>query len=111
MAEQYTPNLGQTPAADARRDAVHIAVAPVVAGDILDPCSHVWLDGDGVAFFFGLPEGSRRLGIVDPFRDSRVMKGELFWLCLYPGTITGLRHVWSHPAFLPARRQEDNRAS
>lgn len=30
MAEQYAPNLGGIPGPDARRDAVHVAAAPVV---------------------------------------------------------------------------------
>ena len=95
MAEQYVPNLGHLADADARRDAVHIAVAPVVAGCCLSPGEHVGLDADGRAS----RAVSGHIGIVDPFLRCPVQKGERFWLFLYPGTVTSLRHVWTHPAF------------
>lgn len=94
---QYTPNLGHTPEPNARRDAVHIAVAPVVAGEKLMRGHPVAMSARGEA------AGSiNPIGIVDPFREEVfVERGERFWLFLYPGTITGLRHVWTHPAFAP----------
>lgn len=97
MAEQYVPNLGQTPAADARRDAVHVAVAPVVAGQRLSPGEHVGFGGNGLVY----PGMSPVIGVVDPFLVETVKPGQRFWLYLYPGTVTSLRHVWSHPAFKP----------
>jgi hypothetical protein len=94
MAEMFVPNLGQTPDAEARRDAVHVAVAPVVAGQTLLPGVTVGLDVDGEAVRSADP-----IGIVDPFRTDAVEPGERFWLLLFPNTITGLRHSWTHPAF------------
>jgi hypothetical protein len=85
---------------DRRRDAIHIAVAPVTASDRLAPGQHVGLVQEGNLELVG-PSG-RTIGVVDPFLVEDVEPGQRFWLFLYPGTITGLRHVWTHPAFSAA---------
>ncbi len=93
-----TPNLGETPPDGAARDAVHVAVCPMTAGEDLNPGDHVG---------FGLESRRDRVwktrvgpaGVVDPFLTAPVRRGERFWLFLYPGTVTALRHVWTHPSF------------
>lgn len=97
MTQQYTPNLGELCTDEARRDAIHIAVAPVIAGQRLNPGNHVGLV-DGVARV-GLPPGISSIGVVDPFLGNAVEVGQRFWLFLYPNTVTSLRHVWTHPSF------------
>lgn len=79
----------------AERDAIHIAIAPVVAGEELEPGTHVGFDENGLAVTFK----SKSIGVVDPFLKYPVEKGQKFWLFLYPKTVTNLRHDWSHPAF------------
>ena len=79
-----------------RRDAIHVAVAPVTASCRLHPGEHVGLLGEDDVVG---PCGEDNIGIVDPFLRKPVERNERFWLFLYPGTITGLRHVWKHPAF------------
>src|SRR5262245_32401756 len=93
---QSTPLLGQPPGENDRRDAIHIAIAPVTASGELRPGQHVGPLPGGR--FGGVEEP---IGIVDPFLREPVRDGQLFWLCLYPYTITSLRHVWTHPAFKP----------
>jgi hypothetical protein len=88
--------IGKLITSDAHRDAIHVAVAPVTAAQELQPGQHVGLRGDGRALATEHP-----IGIVDPFLHERVPEGQRFWLFLYPGTITSLRHVWTHPAFRP----------
>lgn len=78
-----------------KRDAIHLAVEPIVAGEVLRPGNHIKID-KGVAYRIATGEG---LSIVDPFLGGTVKKGERFWLILYPRTINSLRHVWSHPSF------------
>lgn len=78
-----------------KRDAIHIAVEPVIAGERLSPGAHVGPRADGT---WGT-EAERHLGIVDPFLTANVRKGQRFWLLVYPRKITSLRHVWSHPDF------------
>jgi len=86
--------LGKLASDDAGRDAIHIAVAPCVAAEVLSPGEHVGIDADGLASPKAPP-----IGIVDPYLMRAVKAGERFYLCLYPNTITSLRHHWVHPAF------------
>lgn len=95
------PRLGQLiEDGDRRRDAIHIAVAPVTAAERLAPGQHVGLVQEGNTELVGSCD--HNIGIVDPFLAEGVEPGQRFWLFLYPGTITGLRHVWTHPAFATA---------
>lgn len=87
--------LGTVIDATAGRDAVHLAVEPAVAGEKLYPGSHVRLAGGRAV------TGGETFGIVDPFLKGPVYEGQHFWLVVYPRTITSLRHVWEHPAFVP----------
>lgn len=88
--------LGELITEPQNRDAVHIAVAPVIAVSKLAPGDHVgFIAGNKV----GRISAIRCVGIVDPFLRGEVNTGEQFWLYLYPGSITSLRHDWTHPAF------------
>ena len=81
------------------RDAVHVAVISAVAGQKFEPGQAVgFVSTDGHGEHTAVI-GVTPLGIVDPFIQSAVKKGQRFWLYLYPRTITGLRHQWTHPAF------------
>jgi hypothetical protein len=75
-------NLGQLVTGDVGRDAVHVAVIPMTA------------------FRRMVPGEKLKNGIVDPFLTAPVEAGQRFYLCLYPNTVTSLRHVWEHPAFV-----------
>lgn len=74
-----------------KRDAIHLAVLPVMAGARLKPGQEIALT-DGLA----TPQAGGML-IVDPFLRAPAMPGERFWAVLKPRLVTSLRHVWTHP--------------
>lgn len=92
--------LGMIHEREEKRDAIHLAVMPVEAGERLNPGEHIGIV-NGKAFV-GHPTC---IGVVDPFLTAAVGRGERFWLVIYPRKIQSLRHVWSHPGLpdeLPA---------
>ncbi len=95
----YAPGVGKLipQGEDALRDAIHLAVAPVLAAEYLRPGQRVVLVGGRAQ---GVSDGDPAVGVVDPFLTVAVREGQRFWLFLYPGTVTSLRHVWTHPAFM-----------
>ena|ERR1700728_3715828 len=86
--------LGTIIGEGAGRDAIHLAVEPVIAKEYLEPGTDVGIASDGKA-----SAHVKKVGIVDPFLTQTVKPGEKFWLVVYPRQITSLRHVWSHPDF------------
>lgn len=86
--------LGQIITDEQQRDAIHVAVVPIVAAEYLKPGDPIGrIDGD----LFG--ECHEPIGVVDPFLKQGVEPGQKCWLFLYPNTVTGMRHHWEHPAF------------
>lgn len=77
-----------------KRDAIHLAVVPMVAMETMSPGEACGPVPGGAA-----PYAVEKLGIVDPFLSAPIRKGERFWFFLRPRLVTSLRHVWSHPAF------------
>jgi hypothetical protein len=88
-------NIGQLITEDyPQKDAIHIAVAPVTAGEKLNPGDHIgFLEGGTVG------EVENPIGIVDPFLKIPVKPDQRFWIFLYPKSTKNLRHDWEHPAF------------
>jgi hypothetical protein len=99
--KKHEVHLGTIPSADSKRDAVHVAVVPVEAGERLQP-------GDDICIIAGAAfRGSiRAIGIADPFISGPIPKGSLFWLLLFPKTVENLRHDLDHPSF-PREVQAD----
>lgn len=96
-----TPEIGKSIVSGQKqeKDAIHIAIAPVVADCLLRSGEHIGFvkeDNKTVSNMAG-----KKIGIVDPFLTLPVKRGEQFWMFLYPNTIISLRHDWSHPDFTP----------
>ena len=87
--------LGQLLSGNEGRDAVHVCVIPVQAAQTLLPGQRVTVKNGRAWIINGPPTG-----IVDPFLDvACVYKDEWCYILPMPGTITNMRHVWSHPDF------------
>lgn len=101
MAHEVT--LGRLIEGEQFRDAIHVAVCPVVAAQKLSPGQDIgFVDADLVR----VGACDKPLGIVDPYLKKLVFPGQKFWMLLYPQTITSLRHEWTHPAFTEAAKDK-----
>lgn len=86
-----------------KRDAIHLAVEPVIAASAgMYPGQRIGII-DGHAFIAGTEwDNSKRVpyhGIVDPFLPKGPVPGESFWFIMAPRMVQSLRHVWEHPDF------------
>jgi hypothetical protein len=95
--------LGQLITGTMKRDAVHVAVLPAYARTRLAPGERVtYMNGTAIAAM------DESIGIVDPFLNKPVERGECFLICMDPGTTTGLRHEWSHPELRDEEGEDDD---
>lgn len=97
MSESTNNAIGKLVPETQGRDAIHIAVAPVIAAERLTAGRHIGFVQEANDQLVGRCE--KPIGIVDPFYPGVIQPGERFLMFLYPNTITGLRHEWTHPAF------------
>jgi hypothetical protein len=87
--------IGKRLAPTQQRDAVHIAVCPVRCTEHFLPGEHVGIkDGKAIKNRGGSVEC---VGILDPFMPHCMVGDEYVFVFLYPGSITSLRHEWTHP--------------
>jgi len=83
--------LGTEPVGEIDRDAVHVAFFCGVADHNIRPGEHVGLRDGKVSMLAEKP-----IGIADPFRKTMATIGHPVIVCLYPGTVQGMRHHWQH---------------
>ena len=100
-------NLRENPKpADPDRDAIHVAVKKMIAGDDrLDVgCRFKLAYGTTNVAISADYNEEEAVGIVNPFinteqRWGSIKKGNEFWGLLLPGLVTGMTHQWMCQAF------------
>ena len=92
--------LGKAPETKTR-DAIHVGIIAIEAGELLHPGWHVGVRSDGKAWI-----NTDQIGIVDPFLKDLIQPGEIFWLMMYPDSVEHIRHDWIHPAFPDTKESE-----
>lgn len=110
MKDQTLERIGTILDETAEKDAVHFAVLPVISAD-----DYLYA-GNQIKFVFGSTthvksarDGASAQGVVDPFITDSIQKGDRFFMFMNPGSITSLRHEWTHPALdvVPATSEQD----
>lgn len=85
---------------DAQKDAVHIAVAPVQPNEDMEPGTKVvFVKAGDTVNVRAAKTGESPVGVIDPFKLRKAIKGWECWMLLMPRSVVGLRHEWQHPAF------------
>jgi len=91
------------------RDAIHVPVMPVTL-----PPNEYWSPGQWVSFLNGklVKTKTDAIGIIDPFlKENWLREGTQVWIFLFPGSITSLRHDWSHPVVEEALKTSTHKES
>lgn len=97
IATAAQDTLGQDLGNDAKRDAIHIAVEPLLAMEVLKPGQRVKVSYSGE--YAKAANGDDWQGIVDPWRTEDVQVDQRFWFIMRPGVVKDLRHVWDAEGF------------
>jgi hypothetical protein len=84
------------------KDAVHVAIVSVRAGQLIKPGSRCSLNEFNEAVV-----NNKGYGIADPWLNSNIKTGDIFLLILGQNEIPNVRHVWEHPTvkFDPPTRE------
>ena len=80
------------------RDAVHIPIIPVVADGRIYPRSQLNLHkkDDVVRASLAGEVSSKAIAVVDPFINTVIESGDLFYAWLRPESTYKLWHEWTH---------------
>jgi hypothetical protein len=98
MTENH-PRIGELVTTPQERDAIHVAICPVLAHEKFKPREHIgaYYDSNLEEYVASRSTLHPKLGIVDPYLTVKIKEGDRFLMFLYPNTITSLKHNWTHP--------------
>lgn len=93
--------LGKTPYELGLKDAVHVGIVAVRAGQPIAPGQRCTLN----EYREAIPSESGE-GVADPF-GGRISTGQAFWLLMCQDQLPNVQHVWDHPTmdFSPPSRE------
>lgn len=107
MSDPILKSIGTILKKQQERDAIHVAVLCAKAEEHL-------VQGTTVKVENGLARHAKRaeaIGIVDPFLTKGVEPGQYFWVHIFPGTVTGMRHHYELPAVDGGKKPEPDAKS
>ena len=100
VATDALKTLGTIIDETAKRDAIHLAVEPVIAGHLASTRRRYRISRRAIPRQESSAGANNPVGIVDPFLETTVFTGQHFWLVVYRRQQSrALRHVWTHPGF------------
>jgi hypothetical protein len=88
------------------RDAVHVPVILVEAGEDMAGGEHIGVLKDSSSYVVGT-KAKRLIGIVDPFLKG-VGTGQKFWMWMDPDQVTSVQHKWYHADLSDNSSDSDN---
>lgn len=102
MSDKPHP-LGKLCDINAKRDAVHVAIIPVIADQVLIPGQRIGIrqqeNGHYRTSSYKSDDGHSINGgadaVVDPFLTRNVEFGDLFWAIVRPDLVGEVRHDWT----------------
>lgn len=99
------PRLGHIPVDGSGRDAVHIAVVPMIVRERIALGQHIDVMPRVVLYAAGISADC--IGIVDPFVAALAFDGDRICMFLWPYTITGLAYHSTHPTLADTAQSAD----
>jgi len=86
--------LGRSPEELGIKDAVHVAIVSLRAGQALKPADHITLNDEREAVRC---DPSKSFGVVNPFVNGPTVRGTWFWGLLHMQEVPSVQHHWDHP--------------
>jgi hypothetical protein len=81
--------LGKAPFDLGTKDAIHVAIVAVRAGQLVQPGQRCGLNEHREAV-----PNEKGVGVADPFVKGPILTGTSFWLLMAQDEVPNVQHVW-----------------